>query len=578
MRSNKILRGIAASPGMSLKRAFTIGKEDLSVPEFDITDTDKEAKRLKEALKYTKEELNRVKNRIEKRADPYSASMFDAQLFFLNDEEIIEKTLNIINKTKKNAEYALKRAVYGMSLSTPDSPFFRERWREIEDVLFRVIRNMEENRKPLAPVTIEKDCNVIAHDIPSSDMILLDGVGGIITERGGKTSHTAILARALGIPAVVGVEHALKHIRNGDFIILDGVRGVVIINPDEDTLKSYAEKIKRFGDYMNGLVNLATLPPTTIDGHSIEVSANIELPMEIDCAMDYGAQGIGLFRTEFFFLDRIPTEDEQFKVYKYCAEAIKPNSLIIRTMDIGGDKLFNEDYKEQNPFLGWRAIRIYKKHRQILRTQLRAILKASTSNNVRVMFPMVTSIEEIKLLKREIKKTKRELDRENIRYDNEIEIGIMVEVPSAAILARDFAREVNFFSIGSNDLTQYTLACDRGNQRVADIFNPLHPAVIRLMKDTIDAGHSQDIWVGLCGELGRELIAVPLLIGLGIDELSVSPRAILPVKSIIRRITTDECHDIASKVLSMSSVVEVEKYLTSTLESKLGTEEFLINL
>lgn len=582
-RRNKILRGIPASPGISLKKATLLEGEDSLIVEYDASDVEKEVKKFDEAVGRTREEIIAIKNKLEEVTDPYSAKIFDAQLLFLEDKDIIQKTKNSIRKSKRNAEYVFDCIVRKMasSLDRERSVFFRDKLGEMSDVVSRVIRNIR-GKTSVIFGEIAEDCNIVAHCIPASNMVLLprERVKGIVTEMGGKTSHTTIVARAFGIPAVVGVQDVSKYTKNGDFIIVDGTRGIVVINPDESTLKTYEERYRRYTDYMNGLVNLSDITPTTIDGRTIELSANIELPMEVESSLNYGARGIGLFRTEFLFMNRIPTEEKQFEVYKYCAEAIKPDSIIIRTVDLGGDKLLQDtSFRDANPFLGWRAIRVYLKEKNILKTQLRAILRASAFGNIKIMFPLVSAIEEIKLLKDILRNTQRELEKEGIRYDENIEVGIMVEVPSAAILAEDFAKEVDFFSIGSNDLTQYTLACDRGNPRVANIFKPLHPAVLRLIKSTVDAGHSQDVWVGLCGELGSETVAIPVLLGLGLDELSVCPALVPEVKSVIRHLTMVECREIASKVLSMSSAEEVERYLTSILKEKFeGVKDILLGM
>lgn len=582
-RRNKILRGIPASPGISLKKAILLEGEDGFVIGYDVSDVEKEVQKFNEAVKRTRKEIIAIKNRLEEVTDPYSAKIFDAQLLFLEDGDIIHKTKNNIRRSKRNAEFVFDRIVREMasSLDRERNVFFRDKWGEMADVVSRVIRNIKGKVSAMYD-GISEECNIVAHGIAASNMALLprENVKGIVTEMGGRTSHTTIVARAFDIPAVVGVQDLLKYTKNGDLIIIDGTRGIVVINPDESTFKTYEERDRRYRDYMNGLVNLSDIPPTTVDGHTIELSANIELPMEIESALSHGARGIGLFRTEFLFMNGAPTEEEQFEVYKYCAESIEPDSIIIRTVDIGGDKLLQDaSFRDANPFLGWRAIRVYLKEKKILKTQLRAILRASAFGNVKIMFPLVSAIEEIKLLKDILRKTQRELKKDGVRYDENIEVGIMVEVPSAAILAEDFAKEVGFFSIGSNDLTQYTLACDRGNPRVANIFKPLHPAVLRLIKSTVDAGHSQDIWVGLCGELGSETIAVPVLLGLGLDELSVCPTSVPEIKSVIRHLTMGECREIASKALTMSSAVDVEGYLASILKEKsVGMEDVPLHI
>ncbi|MCK4595597.1 phosphoenolpyruvate--protein phosphotransferase [candidate division WOR-3 bacterium] len=572
-KRNKILRGIPSSPGISLKRVILHEGEKNLIFKYEVSDVEREEKIFNKAIERTKQEIIAIKKRLETITDPYSAKIFDAQILFLEDKDVILKTINTIKRGKNNAAWAFNHIVHevALSLHSDQNVFFSDRLGEVDDVVSRVIRNIGGESSGICD-GIEGECNLVAHSIAPSNIALCPGknVKGIATEMGGRTSHTSIVAKALGMPAVTGVQDLLKNTQNNDFIIIDGSRGVVVINPNESTLKTYEERARRYRDYVKGLVSLSDIQPTTIDGHTIELSANIELPLEVKSAIDFGARGIGLFRTEFLFIDGIPSEEEQFKTYRYCAEMIKPNSVIIRTVDIGGDKLFNDpSLRDTNPFLGWRAVRVYIKEKSILRTQLRAMLKASAYGDIKIMFPFISAIEEIKTLNDILGKVKRELKREKIKYDEHIEVGIMVEVPSAAILAQEFAKEVDFFSIGSNDLTQYTLACDRGNPRVADLFRPLHPAHLKLIKNTVDAGHSQDIWVGLCGELGGETLAIPLLLGLDLDELSVCPTRIPEVKSIIRHLTLGECHEIASKALSMASAIDIEKYLTNILKEKL---------
>lgn len=577
---NKIFRGIPASPGISIQRAILQNWDEIPAIEYNVTNVDEEVRKLKEAIQQTKDEMIAIKNKLEELTDPYSAKIFDAQILFLEDKDVIEKTINTIRKSKRNASWAFNQVVHetGLLLQKETNLFFRDRWGEVEDVASRVIRNIKGKSSGLCE-RIESECNLIAYNIAPSSLVICPGktIRGIVTEMGGRTSHTSIVAKALGIPAVVGLEGIVRYVNNGDYIIVDGTRGVVVINPNESTLKTYEERKRRYKDYLNGLVGLYEVQPKTIDGKAIELSANIELPLEIQHAKNFGARGIGLLRTEFLFMNGIPTEEEQFETYRYCAKIIKPDSVIIRTVDMGGDKLLQDtSFHDSNPFLGWRAIRVYLKETRILKTQLRAILRASSYGNIKIMFPLISAIEELRVLKDTLKKVKRELKREGIRYDEHIEVGIMIEVPSAAVLAQEFAREVDFFSIGSNDLTQYTLACDRGNPRVADIYRPLHPAVLRLIKNTIDAGHSQDIWVGLCGEMGSEIRAIPLLLGLDLDELSVCPTAIPEVKRVISHLTLTECHEIASRTLSMGSADEVEEYLDKIVRDKFeGLEEVL---
>jgi phosphotransferase system enzyme I (PtsI) len=550
----------------------------LPIIEEKITDIEGEIKKFKRAIEKTEKEILTIQRRFLEETDSYHAAIFDAQVLFLNDKEVINGAIDSIRKGKRNAESAFGSVVqkYVTGLRKTKDRYLRERVSDIKDVATRVIHNISE-RSHLILSFLKERRSVIAHDLAPSDTAFFskDKVSGVATNLGGKTSHMAIMARALEIPAVVGLENITKFTEERDTIIIDGNRGVVIIEPDESTLRTYEKKMRRFQLYTDELKSLAELPAITLDGHTIELSANIELPIEIDSALSHGAKGIGLYRTEFLYINGFPSEEEQLDVYRNCARKVYPNSVIIRTLDMGGDKLLPViGDMDPNPFLGWRAIRFSLKERDIFKTQLRAILRAGKYGKVKLMFPMVSSVQEVRAIKEIIEEVKRDLINENIDFDPDIELGAMIEIPSAAISARTIAKEVNFLSIGSNDLTQYTLAVDRTNPRVANLFKPLHPSVLRLIKNTIDGGHSENIWVGLCGELGGNPIAVPILIGLGIDELSIASMAILEAKKMIRHLSMKEAKNIARKALDLETPKEIEELVKKTVKFP-GFEEML---
>jgi phosphotransferase system enzyme I (PtsI) len=412
---------------------------------------------------------------------------------------------------------------------------------------------------------------VIADDLSPSDAAKLHGhpVLGFATQHGGTTSHAAIMARALEIPAVVGLQDQLRDIKDGDRIIIDGNTGVVIINPREEVLRSYGRGKKKYEKFRKHLLLLKDEPATTLDGRSVELSANIEMPEEVTTAIGRGAKGIGLYRTEFLFLttDKVPGEEEQYAAYATVAERVYPESVIIRTVDIGGDKLI-ENLQEPNPFMGWRAIRISLTERELFKTQLMAILRAGAKENVKVMFPMISAIEELREAKSALEDAKSELRKRGVPFHDRMEVGIMVETPAAALSASYLAKECDFMSIGSNDLTQYTIAVDRTNERVAYLYEHLHPSVLQLIKTTVDAGHANDIWVGICGEMAGDPLAIPVLIGLDIDELSTSPVVLLETKKIIRGLHSDEAKSMAAEVFALGSSVEVRSYLRRQFEHK----------
>ncbi len=567
------LYGIAASPGIALGRAKVIFPREFEIIEYEITDIENEIRRFRNALEKTEKQLEQLKKEFLKRTESKHAGIFDAQLLILRDEKLINSTIKIIREKKRNAEYAFKVALEEIILTFKDleSDYLRERIADVKDVALRMFRNLlggaheKEHEIPEGSI-------IIAHDLAPSDTFhfLKPKIAGIATDLGSKLSHTSILARALGIPAVVGLRNIVSNVQDGNEVIIDGNQGRVIINPDEATHRAYEKRRKELLEYEKGLRGFDQLPCVTMDGYEIELSSNIDFVEEVEEAIKHKSKGIGLMRTEFLFLrSTLPNEEEQFRAYSYVAEKVQPYSVIIRTLDLGGDKIFPMgDFRDANPFLGWRAIRFTLRHKDIMRTQLRAILRASKFGNVKIMLPMITHLNEILLTKEIIDELMNELKKKSIPFDENIELGIMIETPSAAICAQKLANYIDFFSIGSNDLTQYTLACDRANPRVSYLYNPLHPAILKLIKDTIDAAHSADKWAGVCGEMASDPLAIPILIGFGIDELSVPPLFLAEVKKVVRSLTRTECEEFAKTVLDFATGEEVSAYMLKEIEAK----------
>ncbi|MDI6839463.1 MAG: phosphoenolpyruvate--protein phosphotransferase [bacterium] len=575
---NKLLRGIPASPGIVIAKAIPYKEEELLILTRKPDEISEEITKFENALQKTRREIQLIQSDFMKKTDEYHARILDAQLLVLDDTTLIKNTIDII-KRNESAESAFKKVADSIlnAFDRVEDEYLRARISDIRDVAGRVLRNLIVQPHTLFPATKHA---VVAQDLTPSDTagFSKDRVVGFATDLGGTTSHTAIMARALEIPAVVGLNEVTKFVDRGDEIIIDGNRGVVVIDPDESTRRAYEDKLKKFQEYEKELEALSNLPCETLDGQSIELSCNIEITEEIDAAISHGAKGIGLMRTEFIYLksDKLPTEEEQYEVYNLLAQKVHPDSLIIRTLDLGGDKIPSpHQIKEVNPSLGWRAIRFSLSEKSVFMTQLKAILRASRRGNVKIMFPMIVDLSELKLAKSYVEEAKSELKNSGIDYDPDIEIGAMIETPGAALIARAIAEEVDFLSIGSNDLIQYTLACDRTNPRVAHLFNPFHPAILRLIKRTIEAGHSARKWVGICGELGANPLAVPILLGLGIDELSVATVSILEIKKIIRALSIEEAKTIAREVMALETLEEVESFVKGIEEKVLVIKEVM---
>lgn len=534
-----MLKGIAASSGIAIGKAYVIREEENAINRYEVKDTEKEIKRFLEAILKAKEEIEAIKENAVKNFGEEKALIFEAHLMILEDEEF---RASVIEKIKQNinAEYAVKETVEmfeGIFLSMEDE-YMRERAADIRDIGGRIIGALKGEEKSSIG-DIKDKCIIVAKDLTPSDTAQLNReyVLGFITELGGKTSHSAIIARALEIPAVSGIKGATEILKTGDLIILDGVKGIIYINPDESLIDEYQNKIQREMEEKRELLIYKDRKVLTKDGKRIEVAANISSKEEVDVALKYGADGIGLFRTEFLFMNRetAPTEEEQFEVYKYVLQKMEGRPVIIRTLDVGGDKKipYIDVGTEMNPFLGLRAIRLCFERLDLFKTQLKALLRASTYGNLKIMFPMISKVDEIKRAKEILEDVKAELKKAGQRFSDKIEIGIMIEVPSAAIISDLLAKEVDFFSIGTNDLIQYTLAVDRMNEKVSNIYEPSHPAVLRLIKMVIDNAHKEGKWVGMCGEMASDISMIPLLIDYGIDELSMSAPSVLKVKKEI---------------------------------------------
>ena len=553
-------------------KAFYIGKEGYAVSKRRINaeDISEEIYKLEDALIQTRREIAQLQKTISQSLGSERARIFEAHFLALEDRVLIEDTISRIKNDRVSAEYAFYASIekYIDVLSKLDDDYIKERVIDIKDVEKRVLQKLL-GKKKLDLAKIKEKVVIIAHDLSPSETASLpkENIVGFITDIGGRTSHTAIIARSLGIPAIVGMQDATRKIKGGDFLVIDGTKGEVVVNPPKNIIDQYKIKGKARPKIT---VEAKWVKAKTKDGKDITVSANIELPEEIPLIHTYGAEGIGLYRTEYIFLGKhdLPNEEEQYKAYLNVAKVTKPHSVIIRTMDLGGDKFLSHPDvpREISPFLGWRAIRFCLAHPGIFKTQLRAILRASKTKNIKIMFPMISGIEELKQAKKILQECKNELRKEKKTFDENISVGTMIEVPSAALTSDTLAKESDFFSIGTNDLIQYALAVDRGNEKVAYLYEPAHPAVIRLIKHVIESAHHQNIWVGMCGEMAGDPFFTCLLLGLGLDEFSMPPPQIPRIKKLLQHIKYQEAKEITAKVLTLSTATDVEKYMKDALK------------
>ena len=569
------IKGIPASPGIVIGKAFVLKSEALTIPKYKIPQKEvaSEIKKYMDALALTREELGRIQKKVEDELGESYPDIFSAHLLILDDPVLRENTIKAIEKDNINAEYAVSRVLdkIGRTFSHIEDSYLRERAQDFKDVGRRILKNLL-GRKEETLSNLRDNVIIVAHDLAPSDTAQIDKekVLGFATNIGGRTSHTAIMARSLTIPAVVGLRDITQITESGDTIIIDGHDGIVVINPQKNTLTRYLKKKKQLVALEKKLGKLKNSPAQTTDGHRIILTANIELPKEVELLERYGAEGVGLYRTEFFFLNRedTPTEEEQFQAYKYAAERIAPLPLVIRTLDLGGDKFASvlETPKEINPFLGWRAIRFCLARPDIFKTQLRAILRASVHGNISIMYPLISTLQELREANKILAEVKKELKKEKKEFFKDIKIGAMIETPSAAITSDLLAEEVDFFSIGTNDLIQYAMAVDRINEKIAYLYQPASPAVLRFIKHIIDSGHRKGVRISVCGEIAGDIHLTLILLGLGVDELSMGPVAIPGVKQIIRSVSIEEARKITEKALSLDSTEKVVSYLKSVKE------------
>lgn len=558
------IKGIAASNGIAIAKAFKLIEPELTVVKSTISDVEAEINLYKEALVKTTEELQKIKVKAAQNLSEEEAAVFDAHINMANDPELLSQTTDKIKTENVNASYAFDEVsnMFIMMFESMDNEYFRERAADIKDIKKRILAHLL-GVKVNDPSTIDEQVVIIAEDLTPSDTAQLDRnfVKGFATNIGGRTSHSAIMARSLEIPAVVGTKTVLEDVKDGDMIILDGLEGNVIVNPSAEQLAHYEEVATSYEAQKAEWAKLKNEKTVSKDGQHVELAANIGTPKDVEGVLANGGEAVGLYRTEFLYMgrDNFPTEEEQFEAYKAVLEAMGDKPVVVRTLDIGGDKELPYLHlpKEMNPFLGYRAIRLCLDDTDLFRTQLRALLRASAYGKLRIMFPMIATLNEFRSAKALLLEEKAKLVAEGVTVSEEIEVGMMVEIPSAAVLADQFAKEVDFFSIGTNDLIQYTMAADRMNEKVSYLYQPYNPSILRLVKMVIDAAHKEGKWTGMCGEMAGDQTAIPLLLGLGLDEFSMSATSILPARSLISKLSKAEMQELAAEALNKSTVEEV---------------------
>ena len=564
------LRGIPASRGVCVGKVLILGRQSVETRRRHVEEEGipAEIERLEQALVETRHQLHDIQERASQALGAKDAKIFDAHLLVLDDPALLDQVVGMIHGEKVSADYAFNTVSsrFADTLASLDDEYLSERGSDLRDVSQRVLNNLRGVKEEGDLANLSEPRIIISHDLAPSTTAVLDTkkVLGFVTEIGGRTSHTAILARSLRLPAVVGLSRVASRLRSETKVLVDGYGGILVVNPSEKTLEEYGQLKQRQQRVEDRLREIQSLPSVTLDGKSVTVSANVE---EVDDAaevIDSGAEGVGLFRTEYLFLNRetLPNEDEQYEAYREAARRLRPHPVVIRTLDIGGDKLplhlhLGQDALEVNPFLGWRAIRFCLEENDIFRTQLRAILRASVERNIRVMYPMVSGVEELNECNERLQKFRQELIAEGHDCDPNLKIGAMIEVPSAVMVADVLARRADFFSIGTNDLIQYTLAADRMNEKVAHLYDPTHPSILRLIKMTVDAGHRNGIGVAVCGEMASDPVMAPLLLGLGVDELSATPPLVPQLKYMVRRMNMSEARELARSSLGCESSGEV---------------------
>lgn len=564
-------KGTGASPGIALGKALVVEHKELVIEKRTITDVDAEIAKLREAVQVSKTELEKVKEKAAKELGEAEAEIFGAHLLVLEDPELTGAAEAKIADEKVNADFALNeiKEMFVAMFESMDNEYMRERAADIKDVTNRVLRHLL-GIKVVDLSALDEEVVLVAHDLTPSDTATMNKkmVLGFLTNIGGRTSHTAIMARTLEIAAVVGLTDITENVKDGDFVVFNGDTGEVIINPDEETKAAYAAKKQAFEEEKKALELLKGKESVTLDGRRVELAGNIGTPNDIEGLIKNDAEGVGLYRTEFLYMnsDKLPEEDTQFEAYKAVLEGMSGKPIVIRTLDIGGDKKL--DYlpldEEMNPFLGYRAIRLCLDRTDIFKTQLRALYRASVYGKLRIMFPMISSLEELLKAKEVVKEVQAELDAEGIAYAKDVEIGMMIEVPSAAVISDVLAKHVDFFSIGTNDLIQYTTAVDRMNQKISYLYNQFNPAVLRLIKMVIDNAHKEGKWVGMCGEAAGDQMMIPILLGFGLDEFSMSPISILPARKLITSVNEADMKKFADEVLAMGTAEEIKAHVANT--------------
>lgn len=563
-----MLKGIAASQGIAIGKALVIKETKPEINRKTVDNVDKEKEKFRAAVNKAQIELEKIRDIAEKKLGADKAQIFEAHIMMLQDPELTGTVELKIDTENENADFALKETIdmFASIFDSMEDEYMRERGADIKDVGRRVL-NILLGIENTSLSEIDEECIIVSRDLTPSDTAQMDKgyVLGFATEIGGRTSHSAIMARTLEIPAVVGLGTVTDKITTGDLIIIDGEEGRVIINPDEVVIREYRVKQNELSEKKRELSKLLEAESITLDNRKVELAGNIGSPENIEKVLGNGGEGVGLFRTEFLYMDNnsLPTEEEQFEAYRKALEGMGEKPVVIRTLDIGGDKKlpYLKIDEEMNPFLGYRAIRLCLDRTDIFKTQLRALYRASAYGNLKIMFPMISSLQELRNAKKVVEEVKTELIKENLPFNENVEVGIMIEVPSAAIISDVLAKEVDFFSIGTNDLIQYTTAVDRMNEKVSYLYDPLHPAVLRLIKLVIENGHREGKWVGMCGEMAGDITAIPILLGLGLDEFSMSPSSILEARRIIRSLNYEEAKAHAEKVMELGTSGEIREYL-----------------
>ncbi|MDT2964864.1 phosphoenolpyruvate--protein phosphotransferase [Enterococcus casseliflavus] len=572
----EMLKGIAASDGVAVAKAYLLVQPDLSFSKVSVEDTAAEEARLDDALAKSTAELQQIRDKAAQTLGEAEAQVFDAHLMVLSDPEMIGQIKQNVTDNKVNAEAALKEVTdmyIGMFEAMDDNAYMQGRAADIKDVAKRILAHLLNVTLP-NPSMINEEVVVVAHDLTPSDTAQLDRnfVKAFVTDIGGRTSHSAIMARSLEIPAIVGTMEITAKVKAGDILAVNGIIGDVIVNPTDDQAAEFVEAGKAYAEQKAEWEKLKDAETVTADGKHFELAANIGTPKDLEGVHNNGAEAVGLYRTEFLYMDSpdFPTEEDQYKAYKAVLEGMAGKPVVVRTMDIGGDKElpYLKLPHEMNPFLGYRALRISLSELgdDMFRTQLRALLRASAHGNLRIMFPMVATLKEFRTAKKMYEEERQKLIDEGVEVSNEIQVGIMIEIPAAAVLADKFAKEVDFFSIGTNDLIQYTMAADRMNERVSYLYQPYNPSILRLIKNVIDSAHAEGKWAGMCGEMAGDQTAVPLLVGMGLDEFSMSATSVLKTRSLMKRLSTTDMQELAKRALedcdTMEEVVElIEQYV-----------------